>query len=608
MTKGRGRKAAKPSTRLWVLLGVGALVCLVVFAILIDSVRYYNKVHSGISVAGVDLGGMTKDEATTTIGHVVNLARGNAVELTLDGKTWTLLPADVGTTMDVTAVVKAAMQVTRKSNFFVDIGTRWKLYFSHTQVPLTGSVDAAKLAAFVQGIATEVDVPPVNAGLTIKGGTIVEVDSVDGEVVDQERLTKEVTARLLALLADTLKVPIMTKAPDVKAEDNLEAKQQAEIMISGDVTVTSGDQEWTITPDKIASYMGFKAEDKNGVATLVPFMDAGKLKPLLDEIAPEVLQDPANASFAHDDTRVWVVAGKDGKQLDREVTAEAITTATLKSVARTAKVVLQTKEPALTSAKAKEMGIKEKLTSYTTKYVGEADRQTNVKKATEYATDVILAPGEEYNFDEQVGPRTPSRGFKEAKGITGPGKLEDVLGGGICQVSTTMFNAVAGGKAGLDITERWNHSIYISHYPKGRDATVTSGGKNLRFKNDMEHYVWITGESNGITTTISVWGTDQGRSTEWTVGEFYNITDKVTTSVTDTLLKAGQSSLVSTGQRGQYLKTKRVVTENGKVIHSFTWTNMWPMYPDKIAVGTASTKPASTTTSSSTTTTTTAGP
>ena len=101
---------------------------------------------------------------------------------------------------------------------------------------------------------------------------------------------------------------------------------------------------------------------------------------------------------------------------------------------------------------------------------------------TQYATNVLLAPGQAYDFDRQIGPRTEARGYKLAPGIVGPNTLEDVLGGGICQVSTTMFNAVFF--AGLKVTERHNHSIYISHYPKGRDATVTAGGKNLRFVND----------------------------------------------------------------------------------------------------------------------------
>ena len=154
-------------------------------------------------------------------------------------------------------------------------------------------------------------------------------------------------------------------------------------------------------------------------------------------------------------------------------------------------------QPDFTTEKAKAETFHDSLSTYTTKYVCPANRQTNVRIATQYATNVFLAPGQEFNFDKQIGPRTASRGWKLAPGITGPNTLEDVLGGGICQVSTTMFNAVF--EAGLKVTERHNHSIFINHYPLGRDATVTGGGKNLRFVNDTGHYIWIRGTSTGIS-------------------------------------------------------------------------------------------------------------
>ena len=100
-----------------------------------------------------------------------------------------------------------------------------------------------------------------------------------------------------------------------------------------------------------------------------------------------------DASFASDGTKAWVVAGKNGEQLDPEATAQVITAATLKPTDRTVKVVVKTKEPDLTTEEAKDMGIQDKLSSYTTTYSGPTARQINVKLATKYATDVLLAPG-----------------------------------------------------------------------------------------------------------------------------------------------------------------------------------------------------------------------
>ncbi len=136
-----------------------------------------------------------------------------------------------------------------------------------------------------------------------------------------------------------------------------------------------------------------------------------------------------------------------------------------------------------------------------------------VKLAAQYTGDVLLKPGQEYDFDRQLGPRTPERGFRAALDIVmvPPGlTLEDVaFGGAIAQVATTLFNAAF--HAGLDITERHNSSIYIAHYPQGRDASIAAGSKNLRFVNDTAHDIWIAGTSDGITTTFRIYGTADGR-------------------------------------------------------------------------------------------------
>jgi vancomycin resistance protein YoaR len=301
-----------------------------------------------------------------------------------------------------------------------------------------------------------------------------------------------------------------------------------------------------------------------------------------------VAKEPKDASFASDGTKAWVVPGVEGEELDPVATAQAITEASLEPTGRTVEVAVKTKEPDLTTDEAKDMGIKDVLASYTTTYTGSSNRQVNVRITTEYATNVFLAPGEEYNFDKQIGPRTAARGYKLAPGIVGPNTLEDVLGGGICQVSTTMFNAVFD--AGLKVTERHNHSIYISHYPKGRDATVTGGGKNLRFVNDTGKYIWIRGTSTGVKTTITIYGTDDGRKVEWSVGDFYGVVGKSTVTIADPMMLVGKTRVIDEGQTGRSLKTYRKVTlPNGTVLHNNTFISRWPMYPKQIAVGTKET-------------------
>ena len=126
---------------------IGSIVALVVLAIVVDSALYYNKVHAGVSVAGISLGGKTEDDAAAALDTYVAETQSSAIMLTSGDKTWPLMPAEAGATIDVAKAVEEAMQVSRKGNFFTDIGKRWKLYFSKVDLPLAGSVNEAQLDA-----------------------------------------------------------------------------------------------------------------------------------------------------------------------------------------------------------------------------------------------------------------------------------------------------------------------------------------------------------------------------------------------------------------------------------------------------------------------------
>jgi vancomycin resistance protein YoaR len=232
------------------------------------------------------------------------------------------------------------------------------------------------------------------------------------------------------------------------------------------------------------------------------------------------------------------------------------------------------------------MGTPDLLASYATVYEGPVNRKANVKVATQYASGVLLKPGEEYDFDSHVGPRTRDRGFSIPLGIVGPSTSEDLLGGAIAQVATTLFNTAY--EAGLHITERHNTSIYIAHYPAGREAAVTAGSKNLRFVNDTAHDIWIAGESDGITTTFRIYGTSDGRKVHTNKGEFHNIIPKTTVSTPDKGLAKGKTVTQSVGQDGRTLEVRRTVTmPDGMVLHDDVFTSVWPMIPEQIAVGTS---------------------
>jgi vancomycin resistance protein YoaR len=452
-------------------------------------------------------------------------------------------------------------------------------------------------------IAQEHDVAPANAGLAIDGAEIKVIEGQNGSVVDKDSLRKQLETLLLSLHATELPVPMMVKEPDVKAEDNQAALDQARTMISSPVTLTNGKDFWTLTPDEIAGYMDFTSEVKDGVSTLVPLLSASKMSSFFTGISDLVAKKGVDASFDSDADKAWVVPGKPGEKLDPEGTAKALTTAALRTTGRTAEVAMMESEPDFTTEEAGAMGIKDKLGSYETEpYYGSTNRQVNVRITTKYAENVFLAPGEEYDFDKRVGPRTPERGYKLAPGIVGDGMMEDVYGGGICQVSTTLFNAVL--EAGLEILERHNHTLYISHYPDGRDATVAGQGRNFRFRNDTDHYIWIRGTSDGVHTRFTIYGTNDGRSVKISFSGFSYGAARTEETVVNPSLGPGQTHELRSGQSGRSCSVTRTVTmPDGTVLHGGpeVFRSDYPMMSRITEVGPTTT--TTTTTLPSTTTT-----
>ncbi len=582
------RKPLTRTARFWILVAVGALVVACGLTVLVEALVSYDEVHAGVSVYGVDLGGMTKDEAEAALTRLVDSA--GPVTLNSGDKIWSVMPDDVGTAMDVQGAVAEAMAVSREGNFFEDVVTRFELYFDSRDLPLTGTVDQVKLDALLSGIANTLHVTPLNAGLAMQNGAVKVIEGKNGQDVEKAVLGDQMESLFVTLRSSTLDVPLIVKEPAVQEEDNRAAQEQAQAMMGAPLTLTDHEKQWTLPPEQIASYLDFMSEYRNGIPTLIPYVSEGKMFYFLQGLAPEVEKDPVNAKFASDGANVRVIPGVNGETLDPTATAKVVNATALRPTGRTVEVAVTSIDPDFTTAEAEATSFDDRLSSYTTKYACPPNRATNVRITTKYATNVFLAPGQEYNFDRQIGPRTEARGYKLAPGITGPNTLEDVLGGGICQVSTTMFNAVFD--AGLKVTERHNHSIYINHYPKGRDATVTDGGKNLRFKNDTDHYIWIRGSSDGITTTISIYGTSDGRKVSFTVGNFYNVKNPGKVTTKDPTLAVGTTKVVDNGQTGRQLKTVRIVTlPDGTVLHKDTWISTWPAYPIQIAVGTKPTTP-----------------
>ena len=217
-----------------------------------------------------------------------------------------------------------------------------------------------------------------------------------------------------------------------------------------------------------------------------------------------------DATFRVRSGRPAVVPARPGREvLPATLSAAVLPVLTQSGAARTATVPLEPSEPALTTEAAQALGVVERVSSFTTYYPSDfPPRLQNIHRAADLMDRTLVLPGKVFSLNRTVGERTEARGFA-AGFIINNGKLEVDFGGGVSQLTTTVFNAAYF--AGLEIVEHHPHSFYISRYPEGREATVAWGFKDLRFRNDSPHGVFVTTSYTDSSVTVNVYGTKRYR-------------------------------------------------------------------------------------------------
>lgn len=220
--------------------------------------------------------------------------------------------------------------------------------------------------------------------------------------------------------------------------------------------------------------------------------------------------------------------------------------------------------------------------TYSTVLANIPDRTENVRVGAERLNGLIIKPHAVVSFNEVIGPRDVESGFREAKIII-QGSFSPGLGGGICQVSSTLYNTVL--LAGLDIKERHNHSVSISYVPLGRDATVVYGSKDLRFSNPTESYLLIKTKLEGLRLTISLYGRGEK---PYSVSVYSKIIKKIVPQAVyliDSSMKKGETRKIESGQNGYVTETYRLLWDGIEKKEERISRDYYVPLSHKIAVG-----------------------
>ena len=306
-------------------------------------------------------------------------------------------------------------------------------------------------------------------------------------------------------------------------------------------------------------------------------------EPDIESLYNEIYIAPQNARYEITDGKVVFFAEANGRQIDK---IEAGTKIEQMKNGETVTLKLVTLRPDITLDTLNEQLFNYTLGSYSTTYsTSNRSRSSNVELAAARINGVVLAPEEIFSYNDTVGRRTAENGFKEAQ-IYENGETVQGLGGGVCQVSSTLYSAVL--YADLKTVQRQCHSMTVGYIPKGQDATVSYGTIDYKFQNNTAYPIKIAASAKGGKLEIAIYGTKP--EIQKTVKITNTVIETETPTVTETAdssLMTGNKRVISKGKTGYTVETVRTVYENGIEVKSEKMgKSVYKMVPTKVAIGT----------------------
>ena len=324
-----------------------------------------------------------------------------------------------------------------------------------------------------------------------------------------------------------------------------------------------------LEPDRLARLLRFAPR---GDRFLVSF-DPGRLALAVKPAVTPWRKRATNARFrVLAGGGVRLLPSRPGLDVAPDSVLDAVTAAAYSASGRTAELALHQVRADLTTAEAERLGIRERVSTFTTDMgTSSSNRIHNVHLMADYIDGTIVRPGELFSFNGSVGPRTSERGFLEGQMIIGS-LLLPAIGGGVCQTATTLFNNAFD--IGLPIVERHNHSFFISHYPLGRDATVSWGGPDLKFRNDLKTGILIKARYTSSTLTFQFYGTKADRRVSIAVGPKVNWrTPRVSYALDPYAPHGSVRTVAGSNQSGFDVTVYRRVYEDGKLLRKDSVTS-----------------------------------
>ncbi len=572
----------------WIFGSVAALA----IAYLIFSLSYLGKVYPHVSVGGVSFGGLTVEQVQAKLDE--NISTNSApVTLRYQEETQNLSQDEIGWSYDSAATARRIFNFGRNpsskaASFWQQIAS----IFSRQEVVPAISYDSQALEAAVAGFADAVDQPAVDASAVYDGDKLVVTKEAVGEVIDRQEVADKVVAAWGEFTGSEVVVQSYFDAPMILLGDEAALLAQAQHLTTRQLQLAWPGTNKQLSSREVKKLIGFSAPEKSTdrQQTLAAAFTVDQAKVFLEELAETVDQPAVEPRlFINNGALAIAAPAKDGRVIDLTVSAEAIVAALGNGEENPlATLTIKDQKPLITEGNLSELGIKERIGFGETSFAGSpANRIHNINNGVSILSSALVAPGQEFSTVAKLGAVDNSTGFLPELVIK-DNRTTPEFGGGLCQVSTTLFRSVLN--AGLKVTDRRNHSYRVSYYepPVGLDATIYLPKPDFKFLNDTPGHILVQGKVVGNKVIFELWGTGDGRIAEVSTPQILSTTPagEPIYADTDTLPK-GEVKQIEKAHDGAVAIAYYTVKRNGETINQQTFRSVYKPWPARFLVGTA---------------------
>ena len=481
-----------------IIISVIIVIAIMIFSIIFAILNINNSnIINGIKIEGIDVSGLTREEAKTKIEAVYNDKKQKDITLKYKDFETTLSQEILETNYDIEKAVSQAIATGKSGNI---ITNNYNILFA------------------------------------LIGKKNIKIDMTINEE-QTEKAIEDIQTNL----------PETIEEPDYYIEENK-------------LIITPGKEGLKISTENLINKIkrNLKSMTTNEEYIEIPVEKAWPNKIDLEQIHSEIYKEVQDAYLTRDP--ITIHPEVEGIDFDIEEAKKI-----LEETKEKYEIPLKITKPSVTTIDLGSEAFPNKLSTYTTRYDGgDENRSTNLEIACEKINDKIILPGETFSYNKTLGARTTAAGYKTAK-VYENGAVVDGIGGGICQISSTLYNAVL--KANLEIVERRNHQFITSYVPEGRDATVAYGVTDFKFKNSRKYAIKIKATASNGVAKIDIYGIKEDTEYQITFDTKTISTIPFTTKYTDdSTLPVGTEEIKQKGANGSVTETYIIKSLNGQVV------------------------------------------